>query len=88
MTTGMTIGQMLGQSGILTLLGMGVVFSFLIILILSMYLLHAVIHALKLDKADPKPAAGAAPSASSGAAQKADDGAVVAAIAAALHERG
>ncbi len=85
MTTGMTIGQMLGQSGILTLLGMGVVFSFLIILILCMYLLHAVIHALKLDKADEKKSASVAP-ASTAITPSADEGAVVAAIAAALHE--
>ena len=31
----MTISEMLSQSGILTLLGMGVVFSFLIIMILA-----------------------------------------------------
>lgn len=46
----MTIMQMLGQSGLLTLLGMGVVFSFIIILILSMTVLQKVLHALKLDK--------------------------------------
>ena len=41
----MNVEQMLGQSGILTLLGMGVVFSFLIIMIVCMYALHAVLHA-------------------------------------------
>ncbi|MBQ2315222.1 MAG: OadG family protein [Treponema sp.] len=80
----MTISQMLSQSGMLTLLGMGVVFSFLIILILSMYLLHAVVHALRLDKADEPDTASAAPAAPS---QAADTGAVVAAIAAAVHEK-
>ena len=82
----MTIGQMLGQSGILTLLGMGVVFSFLIILIICMYLLHAVIHALKLDKADEKKSAASAQTTSASVAANADEGAVVAAIAAALYE--
>lgn len=82
----MTISEMIGQSGILTLLGMGVVFSFLIIMILAMYLLHAILHAAGADKveelkpASPQMAASAAPSA-------ADQGAVVAAIAAALHEK-
>ena len=46
----MTISEMLSQSGILTLLGMGVVFSFLIIMIFAMTGLHAVIHALGWDK--------------------------------------
>ena len=45
----MTISEMLQQSGILTLLGMGVVFAFLIVLIACMHLLHGVIHAFKLD---------------------------------------
>ena len=49
----MTISEMLGQSGLLPLLGMCVVFGFLIILIFCMKLLHAVIHALKLDKGAP-----------------------------------
>lgn len=45
----MTIVQMLSQSGLLTVLGMGVVFSFIIVMILAMHILHASIHALKLD---------------------------------------
>ena len=79
----MSIGEMLSQSGILTLLGMGVVFAFLIIMILCMTLLHAVIHALKLDKEpEAKKSASAAP------IQPAqDNGAVVAAIAAAVHDK-
>ena len=55
----MTIAQMLEQSGILTLLGMCVVFAFLIIMIGAMNLLHGVIHLFGLDKAEP-PAASAA----------------------------
>lgn len=46
----MTISDMLSQSGLLTLLGMGVVFSFIIILIVFMQLLHFVLRSLKLDK--------------------------------------
>ena len=53
----MTISQMLGQSGLLTLLGLAVVFSFIIIMILFMNLLRCLVHALKLDKDEVKPAA-------------------------------
>lgn len=80
----MTISQMLSQSALLTLLGLGVVFSFLIIMIGAMYLLHAVIHALKLDK-EPVQKEAAASAASSSA--PADNGAIIAAIAAAVHEK-
>ena len=45
----MTITEMLGQSGLLTLLGMCVVFGFIIVLILSMKLLQWVVHAFKMD---------------------------------------
>lgn len=82
----MRISEMIGQSGILTLLGMGVVFGFLIIMILAMYLLHAVLHAVGADKieeasvASPKTSVAETPTA-------AEQGAVVAAIAAALHEK-
>lgn len=84
----MTIVDMLGQSGILTLLGLGVVFSFIVIMIGAMHLLHAVLHALHLDEDAPVAAAGTAPSVKSAApsVQKADNGAVVAAIAAALKQ--
>jgi len=91
----MTISEMLSQSGILTLLGMGVVFSFLIILILSMGLLRIFVRAFHLDKdlekngtsASSKPvSAGTAPSVPSSPVA-ADNGAVVAAIAAAIKER-
>ncbi len=87
----MTISQMLSQSGILTLLGMAVVFSFLIIMILSMKLLHGVLHALHLDKDEPQKSpqgTASVPSAPATApTQSVDTGAVVAAIAAALHEK-
>ena len=81
----MNVEQMLGQSGILTLLGMGVVFSFLIIMIVCMYILHAVLHALKLDKDEPQKAPASAPSAP---AASSDQNVVVAAIAGALKAKG
>ena len=82
----MTITEMLGQSGLLTLLGMCVVFGFIIVLILCMKLLQIVVHAFKMDKEEAKEATKvstpAAPSAPAG-----DDGAIIAAIAAAAHDR-
>lgn len=87
----MTISEMLGQSGLLTLLGMGVVFSFIIILIISMGLLHAFIRAFKLDKSEVKTTKSSKPTASSVAVRPAavavDQGAVIAAIAAAIREK-
>ncbi|MCQ2612706.1 MAG: OadG family protein [Treponemataceae bacterium] len=77
----MTITEMLGQSLLLTVLGMGVVFLFLVIMIFFMTLSSKIIRALKLDK-EEKPAQTAAP------VQKAQDqGAIVAAIAAAIHDK-
>ena len=74
----MTITEMLGQAGILTGLGMAVVFSFLIMLIVCMYALHGVLHLLGKDKDKPvETPAAAAPAV-------ADDTEVVAAIAAAI----
>ena len=79
----MTITEMLGQSGLLTLLGMCVVFSFIIILIICMTVLKAVVRAFKLDKEAPVESTvnAAAPVAAK------DDGAVIAAIAAAIREK-
>jgi oxaloacetate decarboxylase (Na+ extruding) subunit gamma len=80
----MTISEMLQQSGTLTLLGMGVVFSFLIILILCMHLLHTAVHGLKLDTDTKKDATmKSAPA----AAVLSQDNAAIAAIAAAVHEK-
>ena len=75
----MTITEMLEQSGLLTLLGIGVVFGFIIILMCAMKLLHFFVHITKLDsKSAPEATA-------NGSAQVSkDDGAVVAAIAAAI----
>lgn len=78
----MTIVDMLQQSLFLTLLGMGVVFSFLIILIVFMTLSHKVLHALKLDQEAVEPQKPSAAPVTSG-----QDGAVVAAIAAAIREK-
>ncbi|MBR1640141.1 MAG: OadG family protein [Treponema sp.] len=83
----MTISEMLGQSGLLTLLGMCVVFSFIIILICCMKLLQTIIHAFKLDKETPAESPSASSSPVSSAAPAADNGAVIAAIAAAVHDR-
>jgi oxaloacetate decarboxylase gamma subunit len=76
----MTITEMLGQSGVLTLLGMGIVFSFLIILIVCVTLVGKFILAIGADKdlgQPPKAPAGKAP---------AGNGAVTAAISAAVNE--
>ena len=82
--TYMTITGMLGQSGLLTLLGMCVVFSFIIILIICMTIMKSVIRALKLDKEEPaKTPVASAPAASAAG----NDGAVIAAIAAAVHDK-
>lgn len=82
----MTIAEMLNQSLILTLLGMCVVFSFLIVMILCMNLLHVVVHAAKLDKnvTENDAAVTTAPTAVNAAV---DQKAIVAAIATALHEK-
>ncbi|WP_276750571.1 OadG family protein [Treponema succinifaciens] len=86
----MTVLEMFSQSGILTLLGMGVVFFFLIIMILAMIALHAVVHALKWDAepAGEQPVAAPSPSPSPSVSVPAEDsGAVVAAIAAVLKDK-
>jgi oxaloacetate decarboxylase gamma subunit len=73
---------MLEQSGVLTLLGMGIVFGFLIILIVCVSLMGKIIHALGADKdiQGPKAPSGTAAPAGSGNA------AVTAAISAAVSE--
>lgn len=73
----MTISEMFGQSGVLALLGMAVVFGFLTLLIICISVMGKIIHALGLDKEEvPKSAA-----ASQGSGVQ---GPVVAAIGAAL----
>lgn len=84
----MTITEMLGQSGLLTLLGMCVVFGFIVIMILGMKLLYFAVRALKLDKdktSDSSNASGSAANVST--APVANNDAVVAAISAAIHDK-
>jgi oxaloacetate decarboxylase (Na+ extruding) subunit gamma len=83
----MTISEMLQQSGILTLLGMGVVFSFLIIMIACMHLLHVAVHAFNLDTDSKKESTIKSAPAGAVSAVPAQDDAAVAAIAAAVHEK-
>jgi oxaloacetate decarboxylase gamma subunit len=75
----MTIVEMLGQSGVLTLLGMGVVFGFLVIMVITINLAGKVVHALGLDK-DAGLKTGSAAPASGHNAQ------VTAAVSAAVNE--
>jgi oxaloacetate decarboxylase gamma subunit len=83
----MTIVEMLEQSGTLTLLGMAVVFGFLIIMIISITLAGKVIHALGLDKDVGAPAKTAVSvPAGSPAVNPAGDAAITAVISAALTE--
>ena len=80
----MTIMDMLGQSGVLSLLGMSVVFGFLIIMVISVTLMGKIIHALGLDKDVTQPRAqGGQFNAGSSAAKST---AVAAAITAAVTE--
>jgi oxaloacetate decarboxylase gamma subunit len=83
----MTIAEMLEQSGVLTLLGMGIVFGFLVILIISITLVGKLIHALGLDK-DVQGSAktGSGASAGGSPANLAAKTAVAAAITAAVTE--
>jgi oxaloacetate decarboxylase gamma subunit len=46
----MDIIEMLGQSGVLSLLGMSVVFGFLIILVIAVTVMGKIVHALGMDK--------------------------------------
>ena len=78
----MTIFEMLGQSGVLTVLGMGIVFSFLVILVLCVSAMGRIIHALGGDKDVAAVTAASAPS-QTDAAQSAK---LTAAITAAVNE--
>ncbi|GHV82481.1 hypothetical protein AGMMS49991_10390 [Spirochaetia bacterium] len=78
----MTIVDMLEQSGVLTLLGMGIVFSFLAIVIISVTCMGKIVHALGADKdVGASPSAAAKP-----AVAAAGQPAVTAAISAAVNE--
>jgi oxaloacetate decarboxylase gamma subunit len=73
---------MLGQSGVLTLLGMGVVFGFLLILVISVTVTGKIIHAFGADKDLNVPPKGTV----SGGSSAAKTTAVAAAISAAVTE--
>jgi oxaloacetate decarboxylase gamma subunit len=76
----MTITEMLGQSGILTILGMTVVFVFLWIMIICVNMVGRVIRRLGLDKDVQKPPV------YSPAAQAGTPPQITAAISAAVNE--
>ncbi|GHV57860.1 hypothetical protein AGMMS49579_24350 [Spirochaetia bacterium] len=78
----MTIVEMLGQSGVLTVMGMGTVFSFLVIVIITVTLMGKVVHALGADKdvTQPTPARPSAPQANSAAKTAAVTAAITAAV--------
>ncbi|OJF76930.1 MAG: sodium pump decarboxylase subunit gamma [Treponema sp. CETP13] len=78
----MTISEMLGQSLILTLLGMAVVFTFLIILIFCITIMSKIIGKTKAGKEDIT--TGTSTGASASATQ---NNAIIAAIAAAVREK-
>jgi oxaloacetate decarboxylase gamma subunit len=88
MERGMTIMDMLEQSGVLTLLGMGIVFGFLVILIVCVTLAGKFIHAVGADKdvSAPPRAPSPAQAGSSGGTAAAGNGALTAAISAAVNE--
>mgnify|MGYP000953014604 CR=1 FL=1 len=77
----MTIAEMFGQSAIMALLGMGIVFSFLLILITFMTLVAKVIKLLGLDKVAESSQPAAAPAGAAGT-----NTAVMAAISAAVKQ--
>ena len=83
----MTILEMLGQSGILTVLGMGVVFGFLIIMVICVSAMGKIVQSLGAGKAG-EAQAGAALVSQAGEADrnKAGAQAITAAITAAVTE--
>ena len=79
----MTIMDMLGQSGILSVLGMSVVFGFLLIMVIAVTIMGKIVHAVGADKGaaqPPKPQGGQF------ASSAAKSTAVAAAITAAVTE--
>lgn len=78
----MTIPEMISQSGMLTILGMGVVFSFLIILIGTMKLVEILIKLTGIDKKENTTSAVVSTTVSAG-----QNKAIIAAIAAAVNEK-
>ena len=83
----MTIAEMLAQSGVLTLLGVGIVFGFLVVMIICVTVAGKVIHALGLDKDVAAPGADASASGAKAAKSTAAAMAMTAAaITAAVNE--
>ena len=78
----MTIMDMLGQSGVLTILGMGIVFSFLLIMVIAVTLMGKAVHALGADKdiTQPKRPQSGMPAGTSAAKSTAVAAAITAAI--------
>jgi oxaloacetate decarboxylase gamma subunit len=73
--------DMLGQSGVLSVLGMGIVFGFLITMVIAVTLMGKIVHALGADKDVTQP-----PKAAGGPAAGPSPAAVTAAITAAVTE--
>lgn len=82
----MTIVEMLQQSGLLTLLGMGVVFAFIIVLILCMKLLQVVVSSFNRDKKQEK-STNQVKNVQNVSVQTTDEDVIIAAIAAAVHDK-
>ena len=81
----MTITEMLGQSGMLSVLGMGIVFGFLIIMIIAITVVGKVIQSMTKNQ-PAVTSAGAAPVASSAGTASGNNAPVTAAISAAVNE--
>ena len=82
----MTIVEMLQQSGLLTLLGMGVVFTFIIVLILCMKLLQVVVSSFNRDKKQEK-STNQVKNVQKVSVQSTDEDLIIAAIATAVHDK-
>ena len=76
----MTIMAMLGQSGVLTVLGMGIVFSFLVIMVICVSSMGKIVHVIGAGKNVAEPGSGLAGPASSPAKTHAVTVAIVAAV--------
>jgi oxaloacetate decarboxylase gamma subunit len=86
----MTILDMLGQSSVLTVLGIGVVFAFLIIMIICLTLVHKLVQILKLDvekSAGANASAGGALASAQQNTVPVSNSAIVAAITAAIRSK-
>ena len=78
----MTIMEMLGQSGVLTVLGVGTVFTFLVLMVISVMLMGKIFRALGLSTDTQEPAASGGTAGNSAA----NSGPAIAAITAAVKE--